>query len=334
MSKTKVTIKEIAELAQVSKSTVSRVLNRNAPVNEKKKQAVLKAMQRLDYKPNLVARSLAGGSSLTLGVVTQNIGSPFYDSVTQGVIRAMAGSSYSPIFADGQWKKDTERAVIRTLIDRNVDGLIMVGGTLSGGELDELCGDLPRVAVARNIANWKGHCIYIDNVAAAHQAVTYLIESGHQRIAHVTGLSDHPDSRDRLTGYRRALIDAGLSVRPGLIVDGDFSSRSGVLALEGLLTRNETFTAIFAANDEMAQGIRLALYRRGIRVPEDVSIVGFDDQPSSAFMTPPLTTIAQPAMEMGNAAARQVLAALEHRDYQPPELTGSLVIRESVQRIG
>ncbi|MEL7498471.1 MAG: LacI family DNA-binding transcriptional regulator [Planctomycetota bacterium] len=333
MARNKVTIKDIADSANVSKSTVSRVLNDNTPVNEQKRKAVLAAMERLQYKPNLVARSLAGGSSLTLGVVTQNIGSPFYDSVTQGVIHGMSGSDYSPIFVDGQWDRETEISVVQTLIDRNIDALIMVGGTLDVHEIEELRQDKPTVVIARHIDNVAIPSIAIDNVQAAKKAVEYLIKSGHRRIAHVKGIPEHQDAVDRFKGYCEALSDAGIELEEELIVNGDFSSQSGVLAIESLLMRGATFTAIFASNDEMALGIRLGLYRRGIRVPEDVSIVGFDDQPGSAYMTPPLTTVAQPASDMGEAAAEIALNMLSKKEYELPKLDAELIVRESVKQI-
>lgn len=333
MSRNKVTIQDIAESANVSKSTVSRVLNQNTPVNEQKRKAVLAAMKRLQYKPNVVARSLAGGSSLTLGIVTQNIGSPFYDSVTQGVIQGMSGSDYSPIFADGRWDRETEIAVIRTLVDRNVDGLVMVGGNLTLHEIDDLRQGKPLVVVARDLNDQSIPSICIDNVVAARQAVQHLIDAGHRRIAHVKGHPEHRDAIDRHEGYQQALKQANIEVDSRLVVNGDFSSQSGVIAVESLLMRDVPFSAIFAANDEMAMGIRLALYRRGIRVPEDISIVGFDDQPGSAYMTPPLTTVAQPAIAMGEAAAKVVLGQLLKSEYKLQRFQTELIIRESVKTI-
>lgn len=333
MAKNKVTIKDIADTANVSKSTVSRVLNKNTPVNEQKKRAVLAAMEKLQYRPNLAARSLASGTSLTLGIVTQNIGSPFYDSVTQGVILGMSDSGYSPIFGDGQWNPETEARVIETLVDRNVDALVMVGGSLNGDQIQNISGDKPIVLVARRLKDWDTPMVAIDNVQAAKQAVNYLIDSGHRRIAHVKGIPEHQDAVDRYEGYCQALAEANIELQDDWVVSGDFSSQSGVMAIESLLMRGESFTAIFAGNDEMAFGIRLGLYRRGIRVPEDISIIGFDDQPSSAFMTPPLTTVAQPASEMGIAAAKLALSKLTNDPYTPPELKAELILRESVKQI-
>ena len=332
MNRKNITIKDIAKTANVSKSTVSRVLNNTTPVDDKKRKAVLKAMKKLNYKPNVFARTLAGGQSMTLGVVTQNIGSPFYDSVTMGVIRGLVGSDYSPIIADGQWNKDLEIAAIKTLVDRQVDGIILVGGDLDTTTLEEAADGVPMIQAARNLKGWKDRCISIDNVAAAKKATQFLIEAGHRNIAHIAGIRDHQDAIDRLKGYKLALEEAQLDATDDLVVQGDFSGQSGVLAIETLLMRNVAFSAVFAANDEMASGVLLSLYRRGIRVPDDVSIIGFDNQPNSAFMTPPLTTISQPALEMGEAASMMLVNLIAGKPCSVPELSVDVVIRESVIR--
>lgn len=329
----KITIKDIADTAKVSKSTVSRVLNNTTPVDDDKRKAVLKAMKRLKFKPNVFARTLAGGNSMTLGIVTQNIGSPFYDSITQGVIRRLSNTDYSPIFADGRWEPAIERAAIETLIDRRVDGIIMVGGNLELATLEECSRAVPLVLVARQLKGWEQRSIFLDNVQAARSATKYLIDQGHRQIAHVKGIAVHQDAIDRFHGYQLALSEAGIKFDEGLVVEGDFSSRSGILAMESLLIRGKPFSAVFCSNDEMALGVRLSLYRRSIRVPDDISIIGFDDQPHSAYMTPPLTTIAQPAYSMGETAAEMLINVLQNKEFKSEMLSAKLVIRESVARI-
>jgi LacI family transcriptional regulator len=330
--KNKVTIQDIARKANVSKSTVSRVLNKTTPVEENKRVAVEAAMKQLNYRPNAFARGLAGGQSMTIGVVTQNIGSPFYDAVTQGVISALSATEYSPIFVDGQWNRGIEATAIRTLINRQVDGLILIGGNLPAAELVTLIESKPVVFVAQRLAGWEKCCLSVDNVEAGFRATQFLLELGHREIAHIAGIMEHIDAIERLEGYRKALLQAGLTPDPKLLAEGNFSSQSGVLAVESLLARGVPFSAIFAANDEMACGARLAFYRRGIRVPEDVSIIGFDNQPASAFMTPPLTTVAQPSREMGAAAARGILQQIAGEDFQLPNFPVQIVVRESVIR--
>ncbi len=334
MAKTKkVSIQDIARRAGVSKSTVSRVLNRATAVAPDKESAVLEAVSDLNYQPNIFARGLAGGQSMTIGVLTQNVGSPFYDAIMAGVISALEGSRYWPIFADGRWQERVEEKALQTLMSRHVDGLILVGGTLSVQALHTINEQSPLLVVARQIPEFAERCLFIDNFEAAYQATHYLIELGHRRIAHISGMENHQDASQRREGYAQALADAGIELNPNLIVEGTFRQQSGVLAVETLLAQRQTFSAIFAANDQMAMGARLALFRRGIRVPDDVSLIGFDDQSGAAFMTPPLTTVRQPATEMGEAAARILLHLLKNEPYEIPRFPTQLIIRESTSAL-
>jgi LacI family transcriptional regulator len=205
----------------------------------------------------------------------------------------------------------------------------VLGGFLSVDDIEQLASDIPLIIVARRVLDFEGNCICVDNVEASYLATQHLIELGHRRIAHICGRLDHPDARDRKQGYLNALTDAGIKPNPDLIIEGTFRRQSGVLAVEMLLSGTSAFSAIFAANDQMAYGARLGLYRRGIRVPEDLSLVGFDDEPAAAFMIPPLTTVRQPAVELGLEAARVVLARLKGEAAAPARLKAELVVRES-----
>ncbi|QEG20943.1 LacI family DNA-binding transcriptional regulator [Mariniblastus fucicola] len=329
MNKKSVTITDIAKRANVSKSTVSRVINNSTPVNPEKRDAVLAAMKELHFEPNIFARGLASGQSRTIGVMTQNIGSPFYDAISQGILTSLATTDYSPIFADGRWRAETGIAAAETLLGRMVDGLIVVGSRLPEDELDELKDRVPTLIVGREIDGWENLCLFLDNERAGYEATKLLIGLGHKQIVHISGIEDHQDAIRRKAGYRRALEEAGLPVDPELICDGEFDGDSGVNAIENLLNKGIKFTAVFAANDMTALGARLALYRRGIRVPEDVSIVGFDDQAESAFFTPPLTTVKQPANEMGVAAAVAMIKLIADEEYKLPNLESKVVVRES-----
>ena len=328
-----VTIQDIARVAGVSKSTVSRVLNETAAVKPEKRDAVLEATKRLGFKPSVVARSLASGRSMTIGVLTQLIGSPFYDTVAQGVISELNGTGYSPIFVDGQLQQDEEVDGIRALLGRRVDGLVLIGGGVPSAQIEELCSELPTVIVARQLTSELHRCVYMDNVDGGYQATKYLIEHGHSRIAIIRGLDNNPDAIDRVNGYQRALGEAGIVVDQRLNLAGDFSAESGVRGVEELLARKAEFTAIFTANDMTAFGARLALYRHNIRVPDEVSIIGFDDQMEAAYVTPPLTTIRQPAREMGEQASRAVLDMINGNDFESVRVQGELIERESVAQL-
>jgi LacI family transcriptional regulator len=330
--KKNVTIQDIAKRANVSISTVSRVLNQNAPVTEAKQKAILSAMAELDYKPNVFAQGLASGQSRTIGVLTPYINSPFYGELMRGVVQGLENSGYTAIFSEAYWNLEREKQAIQNLLARRVDGLIIFAGESSGEALEQIERRLPVAVIGRDIPRFSGVCLRINDFEGAYQATKYLTDFGHRRVAHITGILSRQDAAARLAGYRQALADAGLPSEDQLIVEGDFSENSGLLAVQSLLLRGQTFSAIFAANDQMAYGARLGLYRRGLRVPEDISLIGFDDQPGSAYTVPPLTTVRQPALEMGQVAAGVILALLRDSSFTPPDFKAELVMRESVAR--
>ena len=327
-----VTIDDIAKRANVSKSTVSRVLNGSAVVNQQKQDAVHQAVIDLDYTPNMFAQGLASGKSMTLGILTQKICSPFYAAIAQGVIEGLAGSGYTPLFVDGGWDHEREAVAIEALISRKVDGLLIVGGVIAASELQFYEKQMPLIVVARDINGLERRCVSVNNKQIGYMATKHLLEQRHTQIAFIHGIEGHPDAQDRFAGHLEALQEAGISRSDELIYQGDFSGHAGLKAVNYLLDQGISFSAIVAANDIVALGSRLALYRRGIRVPDDVSIIGCDDQAEAAFMTPPLTTIRQPSYEMGVVASKSLLSSISNEDYEWSELAPELQIRESVKR--
>jgi LacI family transcriptional regulator len=328
----KVNIQDIAQKAKVSISTVSRVLNNGDSVTEGKRQAVLQTMAELNYQPNMAAQALAGGQTKTVGVITQDISNPFYDAILRGIRQGLEGTGFYPIFADGRWQADKEQKAILTLLARRIDALIILGGCSAEEALQQLGQQMPLIVIGRNIPALGQQCLSLDDFKGAYRATQYLIEVGHRRIAHITGIMAHQDAVERRNGYEQALAEAGLEPDPELIIEGDFLEQSGLLAVEMLFTRARPFSAIVAANDQMAYGALLGLYRRGIRVPDDVSLIGFDDQRTSAYTIPPLTTIRQPAIEIGEAAAQAILHLLKDKPLTMPQFPAELIIRESVAR--
>ena len=329
----KVTIQDIAREANVSISTVSRVLNNGAAVAGEKKEAVFKAVEKLGYQPNIFAQGLASGQSKTIGVLTPFINSPFYGEMMRGIIGGFADSSYSALFSEVFWSLERERWAIQNLMARRIDGLISLGGESSAEALLNINNQIPVIIIGRTVANLSDRCLRINDFEGAYNATKYLIDYGHRRIVHITGLLSHQDAAERLAGYRQALQDSGLQVDDNLVIEGDFSEKSGLLAVQSLLLRGQTFSAIFAANDQVAYGVRLGLFRQGLRVPDDISIIGFDDQPGSAYMIPPLTTVRFPAVEMGQVAAQAILDLLKGKSFTPPNFEARLIIRESVARL-
>lgn len=328
----KVTIQDIATEAEVSISTVSRVLNGRVSVAEPKKRAVLQAVQDLGYKPNIFAQSLASGQSMTIGVLTQEIRSSFYDEILHHILQTIRGTGYTAIITDGHWQVEKSMKTINTLLSRQVDGLVLIGGSLPEEQIVEINKTTPIVLVGRCIEQLKDRSVFVDNFAGAYEATQHLIDLGHRHIAHITGELNQEDAVARTNGYKQALADSGIAVDPQLIIEGRFHEQSGLLAMEMLLTRGQPFTAVFAGNDQMAHGARLALFRRNIRVPDDISLIGYDDHPSSAYTIPPLTTMQQPAEALGQTAAHAILGLMKNEPVVIRPFQTQLVIRESTGR--
>lgn len=327
------TIFDIAEEAGVSASTVSRVLNNSMPVDPAKKAAVLKAVKSLNYKPNLAAQELGRGRTMTIGILVPQSASIFYNTIVDGIEQSLQKTPYRSLVASSNFDPEEERKLLDLLVARKVDGIITLWNQLDENYLLEIAKDIPLISIGRQLNGLEKQCLLVSNELGAYQVTKYLIERGHTRIAHITGALRVPDSLQRLDGYKQALHEAGLEPDPQLIVEGNFEEQSGLFGVGVLFARGVRFTALFAGNDMMAMGARLGFYRHGLRVPDDVSLVGFDDQPGSSYTIPPLTTVRQPMTEMGTAAAQAVLDLIEGQEPDLPILTTELLIRESVATI-
>ncbi len=331
-----ITIKDIARQAGVSPSTVSRVLNSTKPVAVDKRALVLAAVEELQYRPNEMARGLARGRSMTVGVVVQDIGSPFFAWIVSGIEQGLDRAGYRPMLTTTHWRTDNESDEVRSLqmvLERQGDGVIVVGSHIPDEQLRVVAEQVPMVVVARRVQGLEAQCVFIDNRDAAYRATRYLIGLGHTRIAHIRGTAGHPDANEREAGYCLALAEAGLPVNERLIVDAQFTEQSGLAGVEKLLARGEQFTAIFAANDQSAYGVMLGLFNHGYRIPNDVSVIGFDDQFLSAYTLPPLTTVHQPSLEMGKVATEGLLRMINNQAPRLPRFPGELIIRKSAMCI-
>jgi LacI family transcriptional regulator len=305
-------------------------------VAEDKRALVLAAIEEQGYRPNLVARGLVRGRSMTIGVLMQDISSPFFARMVSGIEQGLDHAEYRPMFASTHWRagnQDDEARSLQLLLERRVDGVIVLASSIPDEELRAVAAQLPLVVVARSVPGLEEQCLAIDNEAGAYRATRYLVGLGHTRIAHLAGTSGHPDAIARLAGYRRALAEAGIAENEKLLVAGDFLEESGLSTFEQLLGRGEQFSAIFAANDQMAYGAMLGLFNHGYRIPADVSLVGFDDQFLSAYTLPPLTTVRQPSKEMGQAAAEALLRLLSNEPPMLPTFTADLIIRKSAMYV-
>lgn len=328
----KVTLEMVAERSGVSPSTVSRILNGTAVVSQDKRALVERSIADLGFVPNPMARGLAGGRTLSVGVVTQAIDSPFYGIALRGIEDELDKSGYSALYVSGHWNAVEEARCIETLRSRRVDGIIVLTGRLSDAALRACAKTVPIVATGRTLKASGLVSLKFDNVAGARMATEHLIQLGHRRIAFIAGDPAHPDAIEREQGYRAALDAAGIAPEAGLVVVGQFHEESGRQAIDHLLKSRQRFTAVFAANDQMAFGAALALHQRGLRVPEDISLVGFDDLAASMYALPPLSTVHQPGYELGRLAATAMLQLLAGRQPRIDVPAPRLVVRESSAR--
>lgn len=328
-----VTIGKVARAAGVSASTVSRVLNGTAVVSDVKKQAIDEAIASLGFVPNPIARGLAGGRTFSIGVVTQALDSPFYGAAMRGIEEELLPAGYNALFVSGHWNASAEARCLAVLQSRRVDGIIVLTGRLSDQALKAYAKSQPLVVTGRTLKAPGLFALNFDNFEGGRLATQHLIHLGHQRIAFITGDPGHPDATERLRGYRAALEAAGIAFDEALVVPGEYHELSGLLAVDRLLETRQRFTAIFAANDQMAIGAALGLQRRSLRVPEDVSIVGFDDLPTSQYAIPPLTSVQQPAYELGRLAASAMQQLLADAKPSVEVPAPRLVARESSRRL-
>jgi LacI family transcriptional regulator len=323
------TLEMVAKEAGVSMATVSRIINGTAKVSAKRKHAVESAIAKLDFHPNQAARGLAMGKSTTIGVITQAIDSPFYGEGLRGIEHYLTQHGYAALFMSGNWNEDDEARCMRELLARRVDGIIIFSGRLEDGVLANYAQKVPIVLSGRGLKAGGVFSLPIDDRQGAGLATHHLIELGHKRIAFISGTLDHPDAQDRLTGYKRALSDAGIAYDAKLVVAGDWHEEGGADATLRLLASKIPFTALFCVNDQTAYGACLALHRSGLNVPRDISVVGFDDLHSSEYRVPPLTTVRQSIRLLGERSAEAMMSLLKGEKPRVTLPEVELVVRES-----
>lgn len=328
-SATVVTLDQVARLAGVSPSTVSRILNGTAVVSEIKRQSVEKAVTDLGFVPNPMARGLAGGRTLSIGVITQAIDSPFYGMALSGIEQALDQAGYSALYVSGHWDAKAESKCIDVLRSRRVDGLIVLSGRLSDQALKACAKTMPVVVTGRSIKAPGLYSLNFDNFEGGRLATQHLIDQGHRQIAFVAGAPNHPDAAERFRGYRAALESSGLVFDPELAVAGNFREESGLQAVTQLIERQQKFTALFAANDQMAFGAAVGLHRHGLRVPQDVALIGFDDLPMASYFVPPLSSVHESAYDLGSLAANSMLQMLNASSPTGQVPAPQLVVRAS-----
>lgn len=330
------TMKQVAEKARVSTTTVSHVINNTRVVSEDARERVLSVIQELRYIPSAVARSLKNDRTHTLGMMIPNNSNPYFAEVIQGIEDASFKLGYNIILCNSYDDPKKQAAYIRVLMEKRIDGLILVSSG-SDEELTQLLADegIPKVLVDREVSGVVADFIEADHEQGGYEATRYLTGIGHKRIACVAGPETLLPSGDRVAGYRRALSEAGLPFRPEYLVHSDFTSQGGFNAFQQLLALPERPSAIFASNDLMAIGGICAANQAGVRIPQQLSVIGYDDIALASFSTPPLTTIAQPKHDIGNATAQVLVDRINHPDapLRREMLTSHLVVRQSTAAV-
>ncbi len=330
------TIDDVARLAGVSIATVSRCLHMPDIVAATTRERVLTAVRQTGYNLNAAAQSLRQRRSNTVLVVVPDIGNTFFSEILGGIEQVASEAGLTMLIGDSGRAKSREDAYVRYLLNGRADGALLLADPQAAWFDIPTLNDLgiPPIVTVSEVGPDSGSVtVSIDNEAAAHAAVRHLIGQGHRRIAHVAGPPSNILTAQRLNGYRRALTEAGLPVGPDLELPGDYSLASGRAAFELFKEETDRPTAIFFANDEMAMGFLATAYAAGIRVPRDVSIVGFDDIHFAQSCIPALTTIRQPRAEMGATAMRLLLSIIAGEAPASVRLPFDLVIRDSTAAI-
>ncbi len=328
------TLEDIARISGVSRSTVSRVINGDPNVNDRTRKKVQDIIQNLNFQPNLAARGLAAGSTRVIGlVIPVGISSiftdPYFPILIQGVSSACNQLGYSIMLwlAEPQYERKT---ISQILYNGLIDGVIVSSMVMDDPLIDRLYeSNRPFITIGRHPTNEKVNYVDVDNRVGAYQGVSYAFRTGHHRVALLGGPNKTIGAQDRYQGYMDALYERGLSFIPELVAEGEFSDVSGYQAMLRLIPQRPD--AVFVASDAMAFAAMRAIQEAGLRIPEDIAVVGFDDIPPAATSKPPLTTVRQPIMRTGRTAAEMLIDMIEHPSPQVHRvvLPTELVIRSS-----
>ena len=327
-----ITIKDVAERARVSFTTVSHVVNGTRTVSDESRKRVLEAIKDLKYVPSAAARSLKINRTFTIGLITSNNTNPFFAEVVRGVEDTCYENGFNVILCNSDDSPSKQRRYVRVLSEKQVDGLIVMSSG-GGAELAQVLQSvaMPCVEVDRDIEDLDFDMVKVDHEFGADLAIQHLLALGHRRIACIAGPLSLSPVVQRVHGYRSALQAAGLEAPDVLMRESDFTSAGGYRAMMGLLSVPERPTAVFAGNDLIAIGAICAAAEAGLRIPADLSIIGFDDIALAAYTNPPLTTVAQPMNETGRLAARMLIDRIERpsRPAQRELVKPSFRVRQS-----
>ncbi len=326
-----VSIKDVAKAAKVSYSTVSRALNNSPRVQLETRARIQRLAAEMGYLPSAVGRSLVTRRTHTLGIVVSTITDLFFAEVIDAIEETSLSHGYAVLLTNSGGVPQRELAAIRALRARWVDGIIVVSCCASKDELvAEKAGDIPIVIINNAQREHIGFSVEVDSVTGAKVATEHLLAQGHRRIAHIAGPPTEWDAAERQSGFEQALQGQGLRPDPELTVVGGSRPQGGIRAMKRLLALPNLPTAVFCYNDALALGAIRAARDAGLRVPQDLSVVGFDDIDLAPYLEPPLTTVAQPKRAMGERAVQMILALLTgDAAVADCVLPGHLVVRGS-----
>ncbi|HCE2176675.1 TPA: substrate-binding domain-containing protein [Vibrio parahaemolyticus] len=330
------TMKDIAKLAGVSTSTVSHVINKTRFVSEEISERVNNAAKELNYyAPSALARSLKVNRTKTIGMLVTTSTNPFFGEVVKGVERSCYHKGYSLILCNTEGDNERMRQSINTLLQKRVDGLILMCSSLEGERIDvfERYPDIPVVVMDWGPMLFTSDKIQDNSLRGGYLAAKYLIDCGHTEIGCITGPLIKHQAQMRYEGYKRAMNEAGLEFNANWIIESDFECEGGYQAFKKMAERGTLPSSIFVSNDMMAMGVINAANELGIKVPDDLSIIGYDDIHIAKFMSPSLTTIHQPKYRLGQAAVETLVRRLDDKsnEAQVVQLEPTLVVRNSVK---
>ncbi|VVO13003.1 LacI family DNA-binding transcriptional regulator [Pseudomonas fluorescens] len=325
------TIKDVAALAGISYTTVSHVVNKTRPVSEEVRIKVEAAIKSLDYVPSAVARSLKAKTTATIGLLVPNSLNPYFAELARGIEDYCERNGYCVILCNSDDNPDKQRSYLRVLLEKRIDGLIVAS---AGGDAGLAAGlaavRTPMVIVDRGLEGIDADMVRIDHEYGAYLATRHLLDLGHRDIACIGGPAHTSVAQMRLAGYCRALKEAGVQVPRERMLESDFTSTGGYSAAARLLEKNPP-SAIFAGNDMIGIGVLRAAAERNIRVPSELSVIGFDDIQMSRYVYPALTTVGQSILELGEMAAQVLLRRIASPQLATDQriVTPSIVLRES-----
>ncbi|KAF0864076.1 LacI family DNA-binding transcriptional regulator [Pseudomonas sp. LD120] len=330
------TIKDVAALAGISYTTVSHVLNKTRPVSEEVRIKVEAAIKRLDYVPSAVARSLKAKTTATIGLLVPNSLNPYFAELARGIEDYCERNGYCVILCNSDDNPQKQRNYLRVLLEKRIDGLIVTSAGGDSGLAQGLAGvRTPMVIVDRGLEGLDADLVRIDHQYGAYLATRHLLELGHRDIACIAGPANTSAAQMRLAGFYQALREAGVAVPAQRILESDFSSTGGYQVAAQLLSEHPP-SAIFAANDMMGIGVLRAAAERNIRVPSELSVIGFDDILMSRYVFPALTTVGQSILQLGETAAELLLRRIASPDLPIDQriVTPNIVLRESTAPLG